>query len=385
MKPFFFAALFCAFSFSSLCSAIYHHVIDAARAPSTSSTNRDSHIGSFANASAPDSLLAKQPLSVGDRGDAVGKEKEDNDKGKQLTFESRSVYTWEVAQLDAPFNELIISWNSSRPETGAYLIEVSLLQEAGWSPWLRYARWGAEDQTSFSYTQGKIQVDQDVISADGHGFKVRVTSQEGARLRKLRSLHVATAPLPATPSRYPSPSRINLACQGLSQMALQDERKERLCSPTSTLAVLHFLNYATHLGPLEFATNCWDRGFDIFGNWVFNIAAASSMIETGHLTCWVERLTGIEQICTSLHKGFPVVVSVKGPLAGSATPYANGHLLVVTGYDPIKKEVVCMDPAFPTDETTHVRYALDDFLAAWKRRQNIAYLFDHTQTICNSL
>ncbi len=328
MHFFYSTALICVLSFSSLCSAIYHHFINSTCASSTS-------------------------------------------------------YTWEASPLDSPFNELIISWNSLRPEKGTYLIEVSLLQEKTWSPWLRYAHWGAMDQTSFSYTQGKIQVNQDVIAAHGHGFKVRVTSREGASLKGLRSLHVATTPLTLVPSTELSQSPINLPCQGLSQMALQDERKERICSPTSTLAVLHFLNYATKLDPLEFAANCWDRAFDIFGNWVFNIAAASSVIKTGHITCWVERLGGIERIYTSLQKGFPVIVSLRGPLPGSATPYASGHLLVVKGYDPIKKEVFCMDPAFPTDQATHVSYALDDFLTAWKRRQNVAYLFDYTQAVRN--
>ncbi len=70
-----------------------------------------------------------------------------------------------------------------------------------------------------------------------------------------------------------------------------------------------------------------------------------------------------------------MIVSVRGPLINSATPYARGHLLVVIGFNPEKGEVICMDPAFPTDEKTHVRYPLADFLQAWERRGNLAYLF----------
>jgi hypothetical protein len=66
---------------------------------------------------------------------------------------------------------------------------------------------------------------------------------------------------------------------------------------------------------------------------------------------------------------------VRGPLPGSAKPYANGHLMAVIGYDPSQQTVICMDPAFPADSETHVVYHLSDFLQAWSRRGNVAYVF----------
>ena len=69
------------------------------------------------------------------------------------------------------------------------------------------------------------------------------------------------------------------------------------------------------------------------------------------------------------------MISVRGPLPGSALPYKSGHLLVVIGFDAEEKEVICMDPAFNTNAETRVRYKLYDLLQAWKRRKNVAYTF----------
>jgi hypothetical protein len=90
---------------------------------------------------------------------------------------------------------------------------------------------------------------------------------------------------------------------------------------------------------------------------------------------WVERLRGFQDLYERLLLNTPVIASVRGPLPGSAKPYLHGHLLVISGFDPERGEVLCMDPAFPTDEKTHIGYGLKDFLSAWKKRGNLAYIF----------
>lgn len=50
--------------------------------------------------------------------------------------------------------------------------------------------------------------------------------------------------------------------------------------------------------------------------------------------------------------------------------------MTVIGYDAEAQEVICVDSAFESDEKTEVRYKLADFLSAWARRGNFAYLFD---------
>ena len=88
-----------------------------------------------------------------------------------------------------------------------------------------------------------------------------------------------------------------------------------------------------------------------------------------------ERLNGFDQIHQRLIQGTPIIVSVRGPLHGSALSYSAGHLMVVIGYDSLNQKVICMDPAFPSDDQTHVSYDLSNFIEAWSRRGKVAYIF----------
>lgn len=280
-----------------------------------------------------------------------------------------------------PFNELMISWNATRPLKGKYLFFISVKTDS-WSPWLLYASWGKDGQTSFCSTtnDAPVRVYQDMLevleSKQATGFQIKIISEEKAPLESIHGLHVYTnsdkTEEPLQTLSYSSP--IQLQVKGLSQMALNHIRHQDLCSPTSTTAVVQYLLNNTEIDPIHFAQNSWDSNFDIFGNWVLNVAQAAAELGKSW-NCWVERLNGFDEIYQSLHKGTPVVVSVRGPLPGSALPYAKGHLIAVIGYDPLQQKVICMDPAFPNDSETTVFYNLSDFLQAWNRRGRVAYLF----------
>lgn len=242
---------------------------------------------------------------------------------------------------------------------------------------------GAHDQHTFKkkLPEASLNVYQDTLEIlEGNkaaGFRIRILAKEGASLEHFRTLHVSaidrsTHRVSALASENVT---VDLEVAGLSQIALPDERYLRLCSPTSTTAVIRFLSNSADLSPLEFADNVVDSAFDIYGNWILNSAQAACELGDSW-DCCVARLTTFNQIIGQLCKGYPVIVSIKGPLNGSARPYESGHLVVVKGYDSKKREVLCMDPAFPTNEQTHVNYALEDFISAWGRRQGIAYIFD---------
>jgi hypothetical protein len=290
-----------------------------------------------------------------------------------------NTFVWEETQL-RPFDELIVSWDAERPLNGSYLIQVSLLTSE-WSAWLDYAFWGAYDQYTFKkcLPDVGVQVYQDtveVLQDKASGFRIRIIAHESAFLDGFRTLHISAIDRDIhTVSFIPSANvSVNLKINGLSQIALPDERRLRLCSPTSTAAVINFLSCSLPLSPIEFANCVVDSAFDIYGNWILNTAQASHVLgNPWH--CFAARLTTFNQIIDQLLKGYPVVVSIRGPLMGSALPYQSGHLVVVTGYDSETQEVFCMDPAFSTDELTHVKYALNEFLTAWSRRQGIAYIF----------
>lgn len=284
----------------------------------------------------------------------------------------------------------MISWNAIRPINGKFLFYVSVKTNE-WSPWLLYASWGSDGQSSFLSTtqESPVRVYQDALEVmEGEkatAFQIRIIAEDGAPLNSIHGLHVYTNGDKAQELQklVSCLTPIYLQVPGLSQMTVDHIRHTDLCSPTSTTAVTRYLSNDYTIDPVGFAQEVWDSGFDIFGNWVFNVAQASTHLGY-EWSCWVERLNGFDNIYQYLVQGNPVIVSVRGPLTGSAQPYAKGHLLAVIGYDPLQEKVICMDPAFPEDDQTHVFYDLSDFLQAWSRRGNIAYVFSKKATSCNN-
>jgi len=288
-------------------------------------------------------------------------------------------FIWEEQNL-APFDELLVSWDAARPKQGHYLISVSLFSSE-WSPWFDYAFWGASDQYTFSSSSAPYKIFQDTIELiDGQkatAFRMRVVAMDGAHAKEVRALHACATDLKHQKVSLlvnESLASILLPVPGLSQAALAHERRMHLCSPTSLTAVINYLSPYTGLSAVSFAETVHDSAFDIYGNWVLNTAQASHVLgRPWH--CYVGRFTSLKELHEQLSLGYPVVVSIRGPLTGSALPYSSGHLIVVKGYDALTKKVVCMDPAFPDDRSTHVCYDAEDFLEAWSRRGGVAYMF----------
>lgn len=279
------------------------------------------------------------------------------------------------------FDELILSWNGKRPIDGKHLFYIRVKIHE-WSPWLLYASWGSDNQSSFLSTtpDSPVRVYQDTFEImeekKATAFEIKIIQEGAAALDDIRHLHVYTNSDQNQEEEMISYSApVTLQLKGLSQIAINHPRNKDLCSPTSTTAVIRYLLNNPKLDPEIFAQQAWDNGFDIYGNWVLNIAQASAELGP-EWNCWVERLNGLNAIIRRLHKGTPVIVSVRGPLNGSALNYSAGHLMVVIGYDPFQQKVICMDPAFPFNAETVVSYDRLDFVQAWKRRGKIAYIFN---------
>jgi hypothetical protein len=281
-----------------------------------------------------------------------------------------------------PFDEVIISWNATRPLAGSYTIQVSLFAQE-WSDWLDYAWWGAKEQHTFSSTTARpsCRTHQDIVTLPSGqtatALRIRVTAEAGAALRHFRTLHacVSHSHVEDEDDIVTADHSVALPVFPLSQMGSYPGREHRLCSPASTVAVINYLMPSSAASVAEFSDAVWDSAFDLYGNWILNVAEASSRLGT-QWQCAVTRLSGFEDILCRLDQGWPVVVSVRGPLPGSALPYAQGHLMVVRGYDAIANRVLCMDPAFAEPGLTYASYQLKDFLIAWRRRGNLAYIFE---------
>lgn len=276
---------------------------------------------------------------------------------------------WEV-HPSPPFDECIVSWNGSRPQIGKWVFWISLHQDGLWSSWLRYAEWGACSQRTFHSESINATTYQDAAcprSGYATGFRIKVEAEEGADLTKLNRLTACISRLSECtipPFSPHSPIQISNA-PGLSQIALGHPLSQRICSPTSIVNATALLT--THRwDPIDFAKQVYDDGFDIYGNWILNVAAAPC-------PCYVERLHSFEKIDDQLKRKLPVIVSIRGPLTGTPQPYSTGHLLCVVGYK--QEKVICIDSGFPTDLQTLAEYPLPEFLIAWNRRKNLSYIF----------
>lgn len=291
---------------------------------------------------------------------------------------------WEV-EGTLPFDELILSWNGDRPQDGGYALSLAVCSQGEWSAEIPYMFWGADSQYSFGSMHERLaRNSEDILFLqEGHlgdGFRVVVRSEGGASLSNLHRLAACTSRLADycidLPNYNLEPVSLEVAC-GRSQMALEHPRHRDLCSPTSTSTAVNYLLGRALLDPATFADRAHDDRGDIYGNWVLNVAEASDRLGK-EWSCDVRRLKNFAQLHAYLCRGLPVVVSVKGELPGAPLPYAQGHLMMVRGYDPVSRRVLVVDSAFPSDNEVVVSYPLDDFLATWSLRKNIAYIFEPT-------
>ncbi len=287
--------------------------------------------------------------------------------------------TWEQDSV-TPFNELIVSWNALRPQSGEYKLSIALKIDE-WSDWYPYIYWGAAKQHGVDIRSPLFHIYQDTVEVlqgkQATGFRIRIEHSEGASICDFYSLHAYTGNSNAYLTNNEDTSQfstLNLKVPLTSQLLLPHPRCRDLCSPTSTTAVMNFLSHSKIFDPVSFASLVRDTHFDIFGNWVLNAAQVGIFLEKQWM-CLVQRLNGFNDIYAQLKQNIPVVVSVKGPLNGGALPYLEGHLIVVKGFDTEKKRVLCMDPGFPSAKETDVSYAFNDFMDAWARRRYLAYLF----------
>lgn len=284
-----------------------------------------------------------------------------------------STYYWNI-ETTVPFKELIISFNAERPSSGYY--EIAVRMDNG--EWMTYLNWSSDEQRSYCHQTDSVQIDQDIIStqhAGHHQFDVRVEAKEGADLRGFYALHAST--FKGFRMQKPVNSKsIQLSVEGLSQLCLEDKYAKRICAATSTTAVMRYL-VNTKMDPVSFAVGAYDHSFDVFGNWVFNVARANEILGSSWRS-WVQRLESFDGVLEQLEFEIPVVVSVKGVLPGSFLPYEKGHLIAVIGYDSEVEEVICMDPAYESDSQTIVRYPLAAFLEVWAARKGLAFIFRKT-------
>lgn len=282
------------------------------------------------------------------------------------------------------FTQLLFSWNAIRPLKGYFVFEVQVrdAQTKKWTPWYKMIEWGCCGiQRSFkSEAHAGIQYIHVRLETGSHfadAFRIKIKPADHASMANVASISVAlsnfTLFLSEDSTGYATAPSIKVeGVPTFSQFLLDHPRNAALCSPTSSAMVSSYLLNRI-IDPLEFAEGSYDYGLEAYGSWPFNTAHMYE-VSRGLISSYVCRLPSFNHLYQYLKKGQPVIVSVRGPLPGSATPYANGHLLVVVGWDAKTQEVICHDPAFDSSNAVLKRYPLAQFLISWERSHRLAYI-----------
>jgi hypothetical protein len=285
-----------------------------------------------------------------------------------------------------PFNQLIFTWNAERPTQGYFIFKVQIYSAKNkqWSQWHTMSEWGTGVQRSYlsKMPDGTTNFHVRLHTPEGEyatGFKIRIESAEGASLELIKSIGVTISDLSKAPSptsfigdihSYKAVRIKNIPAY--SQMILNHEKANVICSPTACSMLVSYL-IGHPIDAATFANQAYDTGLEAYGSWPFNTAHAFECCKGTH-SFHVKRIDTFKTLYQFLNAKIPVVVSVRGAIAGAPKEYPHGHLLLIVGVDPLQRKVMCHDPAQPTDDAVFTAYDMDSFIAAWARSHYLAYV-----------
>ncbi len=285
------------------------------------------------------------------------------------------------------FNQLIFCWNAFRPIKGHFVFYVQSRDSITkkWGEWFKMLEWGAggvqksnsiKRKEGASYNHVRLELPKDKLA---DGFKFKVESQGDADLSNLRLLGVSISDFSKFKSTNVDSQLLKFSPVYIknipkrSQMLLNHDDGKEMCSPTSTSMLIEYLS-KKNVDPIDFANKVYDHGLGSYGSWPFNTACAFEACPSHFFR--VIRLNSFSELYSYLIKGLPVVVSVRGKLLTAAKEYESGHLILICGWDPKAKKIICHDPAFDSDDKVLHKYDLEDFLRAWERSHHLCYVVE---------
>lgn len=239
-----------------------------------------------------------------------------------------------------------------------------------WSDWYSYGVFSSEKGVSRSASRSDSDAKMDIdtlipkMKATGN-VRVKLVLGRAAdgTSPEIRTLTVSSNKAQARKAENALPDDVEIGVPAKSQMNIE-KIGSSICSPTSTAMVLEHLGVAT--SQEVFAYEARDYGAEIFGNWMFNVVAASAHGVSAYLDFF-----GENDIKYALSQGVPVVCSIhttsSSALEGSPMAYSSGHLVCVTGYitkDGIDYFIV-NDPAVYTPTEVRHLYRCDQFMDAF--------------------
>jgi hypothetical protein len=278
-----------------------------------------------------------------------------------------------------PFDVVIPSFEAATPPGTWIAVSLSVRAGGTWSKDYVLGVWASSTETVKRHSvdgqddaAAAVKVDTLAINgtADALRFTVQLFAENGAtpRVRSVAAIvSNSNAPKPGDAPTTAARGKV-LDVPQRSQMIYPDGPS--WCSPTSTSMLLAY--WAAKLGRPELnetvpaaADLVYDHTSGLKGNWTFNMAHASS-IGGGALHAVVTRMSSLNQLERLIAADIPAAISVESK---------QGHLLVVRGFTQ-RGDVVCKDPAYPSDAAVKVTYDRAELEGRWQypHSQGTTYL-----------
>jgi hypothetical protein len=312
-------------------------------------------------------------------------------------------YTSPVIETEAPFEELILSWNVDCPAGLGFRVELRVGKEdrGSWSPFLHVDDWGpagSEPEGRRQCPEGKIDVDYFRSQERFDRLQYRIRELPRSRLTRtagLEKAHVRIERVAVVASRRVAPGDRGDRTPSLERpgeneaqpllggwsrrldVPFRSQRNEdpaiagRICSPTSVAMALEYRGRKATTG--EVASRSFDPRHDIYGNWPHAVQAAYGYGVRGY----VRRFSRWSEVKESIEADRPLVASIRveeGELTGAPYRKTDGHLLVIAGFDG-KGGVHVLDPAASTAAEGVRTYAAGEMERVWFARGGTAYVF----------
>jgi Peptidase_C39 like family len=299
--------------------------------------------------------------------------------------------TSEEHSVPGGFDNVVPSFDALTPPGTWVRLTLAARVEGQWTKDYDFGVWAFDRGTVVRHSKdrqedahGRVYTDTLALSKKADALRMTVwlfSSKPGVspRVRALSAAMTDTGRTPPNEASDRSAWGKVLEVPGRSQLLYPPDGGV-WCSPTSVSMLLAY--WAKKLERNELvvpvpvaAEHTYDTVYKGTGNWPFNTAYAAALGD-GALHGLVARFDSFTQVERLIAAGIPVSISIafgKGELSGSPMPDSNGHLIVVKGFTP-EGDVVCNDPAFPSDETVNVTYRRAELLRAWDHSRRAAYV-----------
>ncbi len=299
---------------------------------------------------------------------------------------------WATSKFAA--TNLVPSWNARARKGALVRVQVRVASGSNVGSWDEVATWGfapngVRRHSGTPQPDDLARLNTDTVQANSGSFdrwQVRVVllRPEGTK-RKPRLDSVGATVANYTTKTIPVSAKtkkpaIRLDVPTYSQMVHAGHHPEwgnggeAWCSPTSMAMVMGFHGFGPKANQLSWekgvdpvvdhaARHTYDHNYRGTGNWPFNTAFAGNY----GLDSYVTRLRDLRDIEKLVHRGVPVVTSVKfgrGQLDNAPIGSTNGHLILVLGFTEAGN-VLVNDPAGATNGAVPRTYDRAQFERAW--------------------